>query len=130
MLETTESFAPLDMSNLLNIDITRKQQEQLKQMMKQLKRLDYTDLPRNTRSDFEKYFINELKSIHDSIEVKRANKRVINMQDAFVKIVGIIETHIKFVNEAKTISNDFKSYTPQSTKKKNINDILESKNTF
>lgn len=114
----------------LVIDITHKQREQLKQAMNRLKKLDYRGTPRNVKSDFEKSFLDLLKTTHDTIEMKRKNKTLIDMQAIHSDIIYAIDNHIAYVTEVKKIDNDFKSYNPKKQKQKTTAHNLEKKQSF
>lgn len=119
----------LDTSNLLNIDITRKQSEYLKQLMKQYYKLDYSMLQRNERRDFEAHLIKTLRDIQDSITKKRNNKEVVNMQEIFTTVTTMIENHISYVESVSQINQEFKSYS-KAPKKNNTNYNLKDKQNF
>lgn len=120
-------MSKLDLSSILKLDITNKELEQLKQTLKKCQRLDYTNLPKHEKVDFDKFFVNKLRDIQIDLAKRQENHEFIDMQEIFIQIMELMQSHIEYVEkinkEADTFKNsslrpkkEFKNYSKRNQK--------------
>lgn len=113
----------------LKIDITHKQVEQLKQAMKKLHRLDYSDAGIAEKREFESEFLQRLRDIQVEITDKEKANQLIDMQEVFDEIMKMVNDHVAHVDMVSKLNEDFNG-TSMRTKKKSRNYSQGNKNSF
>lgn len=99
----------MDLASLLRIDVTSKEMEQLKQTLKKCQRLDYSNLPRHEKDNFDKFFVSKLREIQLEIARKQDNNEFLDMREVFTQIMDLMGNQIKYIETINAESDSFKN---------------------
>lgn len=118
-----------DLASLLKIDISSKELEQLKQTLKKCQRLDYNNLPKYEKSNFDKFFVSKLRDIHLEVVKKQETNQFLDMKEVFTEIMDMMETQIKYVETINAEMGTFKNSSLRP-KKQNTNYNKRTQKSF
>jgi hypothetical protein len=97
----------MNLEKYLTFDADRKQIDQLKQAMKTLKRVDYSQVGLQEKTNFEKVFVQRLSDIYADMEFRRGTNQIVDKEQICDEIIEMIYKHVDDMKRLETIKSDF-----------------------